>query len=201
MATWKNKFVGVCLALLAWIVPATNADAQVALKNNLLYDATTTPNLGLEVGLGRKSTAQLFYGLNPWKFDDKRLKHWVLMPEYRWWLCNRFNGHFFGIHALGGQFNGANVDLPFPGKFFGGDDLRTGLRDNNYVGAFLGGGLTYGYQWILGRHWNLEAEIGVGVGHVWYDKYRCGECGAKIGDGGTNYAGVTKLGISLLYLF
>lgn len=33
---------------------------HVALKNNLLYDATTTPNLALEVGLGKKTTLDLY---------------------------------------------------------------------------------------------------------------------------------------------
>ena len=177
------------------------ADAQLALKTNLLYDATTTPNLSVEVGLGRKTTAQVFYGLNPWKIDERQFKHWVVMPEYRWWPCTKFNGHFFGVHALGGQFNAANANLPIPGKFFGGDNLQAGVQTQNYVGTFVGGGLTYGYQWILGRHFNLEAEVGVGVGHVWYDKYNCGKCGAKLGDGQSNYAGITKLGLSVLYLF
>ena len=45
--------------------------AQVAIKNNLLYDATTTPNLGIEVGVARRSSVQLVYGLNPWKFQSE----------------------------------------------------------------------------------------------------------------------------------
>lgn len=75
------------------------------------------------------------------------------------------------------------------------------MRDYRYQGSFLGAGATYGYQWILSRHWNIEAEVGVGYAHVWYDKYACGECGARLADGGTNYFGITKLGISFLYLF
>ena len=90
---------------------------QVALKTNLLYDATATPNLGLEVGVGKKHSLQLFYGLHPWKFghgdDQKFLKHWVLNPEWRYWPCHRFNGSFFGIHAFGGQYNAAKVKMPF----------------------------------------------------------------------------------------
>lgn len=201
----KTKNVFILFAMMCLL--ASSGHAQVAVKTNLLYDATTTPNLGMEVGVGRKSTLQLFYGLNPWKFSstshgDRMLKHWLLMPEYRWWKCTKFNGHFIGFHAMGGQFNGANVDLPFmPGTFFRGEDLAKGLSDYSYEGRFAGGGFTYGYQWILGRHFNLEAEIGVGAGHIWYDKYECGECGPKLESGSTNYAGITKLGLSLIYLF
>ena len=49
---------------------------HVALKNNLLYDATTTPNLALEVGLGKKTTLDLYGGYNPFTFGNhKRFKH------------------------------------------------------------------------------------------------------------------------------
>ena len=58
---------------------------QVAVKTNLLYDATTTPNIGMEIGTGKKHTFQVFYGLNPWKFgsgsSEKFLKHWVVNPS------------------------------------------------------------------------------------------------------------------------
>lgn len=179
---------------------------EVAVKTNIVYDAMTTPNLGMEVGLSRRTTVNLVYGLNPWTFGsgangERKAKHWVLQPEYRWWFCSRFNGHFLGVHALGGQFNAANADLPIPGGFFGGDNLRRGVRNHRYQGGFAGCGVTYGYQWILSRHWNLEAEAGVGYGHVWYDKFECDECGRKTGSGGTNYAGVTKVGLSFLYIF
>lgn len=203
----KQRIKTILLAGLMIAGGITNdARAQVGVKTNLLYDATTTPNLGVEVGTSQKTSAQLFYGLNPWKFDseqhgERQAKHWVLMPEYRYWLCTKFNGHFVGVHAMAGQFNASNVDLPVPGKFFGGEDLGTEVRDHSFEGTFVGAGLTYGYQWILNRHLNLEAEVGVGYNHVWYDKYKCGQCGAKVGDGTTNYAGVTKAGISLVYLF
>ena len=50
---------------------------KVALKSNLLYDATTTMNLGLEIGLVRKWTLDIPVNYNPWKLSDgKRLRHW-----------------------------------------------------------------------------------------------------------------------------
>lgn len=207
----KTVLKGMAVMLIASF--AHTAHSQVAIKSNLLYDATTTPNLGIEIGVSKKNTIQLTYSLNPWTFHEnvnidgetvsreRKFKHWMLQPEYRWWTCSKFNGHFIGVHAMGGQFNAANVDLPFPGAFFKGDNLRTELKDHRYEGWFAGAGVTYGYQWILGRHWNLEAEIGVGYNHIWYKKFECGECGSKIADGNTNYVGLTKLGLSILYLF
>lgn len=194
------------IVILILTMTSVLASGQVAVKTNLLYDATTTPNIGAEVRVGQRSTVNLVYGLNLWTFDSKRhgerkLKHWVIQPEYRYWLCSPFNGHFFGIHALGGEMNAANVALPIPGVFFGGDNLTREVRDHRYQGSFAGAGLTYGYQWILARHLNLEAEIGLGYGHVWYDRFDCGECGVKTGSGNTNYLGLTKLGLSIMYIF
>lgn len=188
------------------LVGSLQALSQVAIKSNLLYDAMTTPNLGVEAGIGSRSTVNLVYGLNPWTFNGSegkhhKAKHWVLMPEYRWWLCSKFDGHFFGIHAMGGQFNAANLHIPLPGGFVGGENLTRGVRDHRYQGWFVGGGLTYGYQWTLSRHWNLEAEIGAGYNYVDYKKYNCSDCGGKIGEGRTNYLGITKLGLSIMYLF
>ncbi len=188
--------------LLFLILSHLSAVSQVAVKTNLLYDATTTPNLGLEIATAQRQTVQIVYGYNPWTFNDgRKLKHWVLQPEYRWWMCSAFNGLFIGAHAMGGQFNAARVDIPLPGAFFGGDNLRTMAKDYRVEAAFAGAGATCGYQWILGRHFNIEAEVGVGYNHVWYRQYPCAECGSRISKGNSNYIGLTKLGLSLLYLF
>lgn len=201
-----TKTILLTVCILFGSIDISHVCAQVAVKSNILYDATTTPNVGVEVGLSRKLTAQMVYGINPWKFNseshgERKAKHWLVMPELRYWTCSKFNGHFFGIHAMGGQFNAANVDIPLPGTFFNGDNLRKELPANAYEGRYLGGGITYGYQWIISRHLNFEAEIGAGYDHVWFDKYQCGECGSKQYSGSTNYVGITKLGLSFVYLF
>ncbi len=193
-----------CL-LLPFLAAHAESKNEVAVKTNLLYDATTTPNIGIEVGVGRKSTLQLFYGLNPWEFrsskGDREAKHWLLMPELRWWPCAKMNGHFLGVYLMGGQFNASNISIPLPGVFFSGNNIRKGVQHSRYEATYAGAGVTYGYQWILSRHWNLEAEVGVGYDHIWYDRYPCYECGARIDRGESNYAGITKLGLSILYIF
>lgn len=182
------------LTLFCVLLLSASASAQVALKTNLLYDATTTPNLGLEFATAKKQTAQLFYGLNPWEYgNDKQFKHWVLQPEYRWWFCQRFNGSFVGVHAHGGQFNVGGIDLPL--------GIWDDLEDHRYEGWFVGGGVTYGYQWVMSRHWNFEASIGAGYAYIDYEKYACGTCGEKIKDSHKHYFGVTKAALSLVYIF
>ena len=170
--------------------PAQN----MALKTNLMYLATATPNLGVEASVGRKHTVQLFYGLHPWKSASGRsLRHWVLQPEYRYWFCESFNGWFVGAHLMGGEFNVSDFDMPF--------GLFDGLKTHRYDGWFAGGGLTLGYQWMLSRHWNFEASVSVGYDYIKYGKYECGRCGEKLQSSHTNYFGPTKAALSFMYIF
>lgn len=193
--TFKKKMVLSIILLISCTCPVIAQ--QVALKTNLLYDATTTPNIGMEIGIDKKHTIQAFYGLNPWKFghgeDQKFVKHWVVNPEFRYWFCHRFNGSFVGIHAFGGQYNAYGVKPPF--------GWWDELEKYRHEGWFVGGGVAYGYQWVLSRHWNFEASVGVGAAYIYYDKYNCEVCGPKIDDGNKIYIGPTKLALSLLYMF
>ena len=64
---------------------------KFAIKTNALYWATTTANLGFEVGLSKKLTLDVSGNYNPWKFSDhKQIKHWLVQPELRYWLLWTF---------------------------------------------------------------------------------------------------------------
>lgn len=171
-----------------------HASAQTfALKTNLLGWATTTLNVGAEAAVGEKSTVQLFGSLNPWQFkNEKRFRFWNIMPEYRHWFCQRFNGHFVGIHATGGEFNAKNIDMPF-------NLLEETTCNSHNEGWYIGGGVTYGYQWILSEHWNLEASLGVGYMFTKYKQY--GSCEEDVIHHHRNYVGPTKFALSLMYCF
>ena len=115
------------------------------------------------------------------------------MPEYRYWFCESFNGWFVGAHLMGGEFNMSSVKLPF--------GLIPALEDHRYEGWYAGAGVTAGYQWVISRHWNLEASVGFGYDYIKFDKYKCGTCGEKVTSSHKNYIGPTKLALSLLYVF
>ena len=169
-------------------------EKQFALKSNLLYWATATPNVGMEFSAGKKGTLQMFYGWNPWKSaGERKLRHWVLQPEYRHWFCQPFNGWFVGVYLMGGEFNIGEVKLPF--------GLFKELRDRRYEGWFAGGGITGGYQWMLSEHWNLEASLGLGYDYIRYDKFACGYCGEILKSSHRHYFGPTKLALSFIYIF
>lgn len=186
------------LMILFFVVAALSigsATAQrAALKTNFLYGATTSPNLALELRLGKRATLDLYGGASFWKFSETQtFKHWMAQPELRLWTCDVFNGHFFGLHLHGGQYNVGGIDLPI-GRL-------KALKDNRFQGYFYGAGLSYGYQWILSKHWNFEASLGGGYARIFYEKYPCANCGTKIDEGFYNYWGVTRATLSLVYVF
>ncbi len=188
----------LCLLLMPFLWQETKAQ-DVAVKTNLAYWATTTPNVGVEITLAPKWTIDLSGGYNPWTFsDNKKWKHWLVQPELRYWLCEKMGGHFVGLHLNGGQYNIGNIDAGF--KLLGTD--FSALKDSRYEGWFVGAGVSYGYAWMLSRHFNIEAEIGVGYNYSRYDRFECATCGSRIEkDKSHNYVGPTKAAINLVYVF
>ena len=178
----RGIFLSLILLLVCGLVQESHAQ-DVAVKTNGLYLAATTPNIGMEVALNQKWTLDFSGSYNPWTFsDDKKMRFYLIQPELRYWLCEKFEGHFAGVHLHGAQYFG-------------------GFRDKRYDGYLAGGGITYGYDWILSPHWNLEAAIGIGYARLLYDKtprIPCEKCRVSEHD---NYYGPTKAVISLIYLF
>lgn len=189
-----SRLFAVAMVFFMCMVPSVAHAQKFGIKTNLLYDATGTVNLGVEAGLAKRWTLDISGNYNAWDFDGcRKWRHILVQPEARYWFCERFNGHFIGVHAHWLKYNVGHVKMPF--------GLWKSLRNGRYQGDMWGGGFSYGYQWLLGKHWNLEAEIGVGYGYVIYDKYPCAACGTRTATGHSNYFGPTKLGLSLIYLF
>ena len=205
------------------------AHAQVAgIKTNLLYDATATVNLGVEVGLASKLSLDISGNLNLWTWkNNMKWKHWMVQPELRLWTCQRFAGHFFGVHALAGQFNVGNIPIPKDFRFLG---VHFGaLADTRYEGWGFGAGLAYGYalpanglytaagaivtgfhavpiavgyEVPIGKHWNLEAEIGIGALYGIANSFDCDVCNRPLAQNIRKFTPMlTKAAINIVYLF
>lgn len=181
------------------IMGALGARGQnVAVKTDLLDDVTLSPSIGVEMKASPQWTLEASGSVNAWNIGDRRWRHWVVQPEARYWLCEAFAGHFVGAHLTAGQYNVGNLPLGF--KMLGTDLGK--LKDYRFQGWMAGAGVTYGYSWILDRHWDLEAEIGLGWAYTRYDQYRCANCGKKVKSHKThNYVGPTKMAVNLVYTF
>ena len=185
----KRAFI-LLFFMLGCLVIKSKAQ-KIAVKSNLLYDATTTVNLGLEFGLARKWTLDIPVNYNPWKPDNgRRLRHWGVQPEVRYWFCESFNRTFVGLHGHYADFNVGG--LP--------DIFSKNMQKNRYQGHLYGGGISVGHSWILKKRWSIEASVGLGYARIEYEKYPCAECGSKLKDTGRNYFGPTKAALSIIYL-
>lgn len=196
--THRKRFPSALAAIALCAAGFPASAQQVGIKTNLLYDATATINLGAELKVAPRWSVDLSGNLNAWSFSHgRRWKHWLVQPEVRYWLCDATAGHFFALHGLSGQFNVGH--LGFARDFLGVHFSE--LRDHRYQGWYAGAGLAYGYSWILGKHWNVEAELGIGWIYSNYDIFECEGCGKKTGKGHRNSFLPTKAAVNLVYVF
>lgn len=135
---------------------------RVAVKTNLLYDALYTVNLGVEVGMAPRWTLDVSGNYNGWTLShERRWKHWLVQPEARYWFCDRFAGHFLGMHILGGKYNigGLKNGISFLGTDF------SKISERRYQGWFTGAGVamaTHGFWVRTGiwkRSWASDGSI------------------------------------------
>ena len=98
--------------------------------------------------------------------------------------------HFLGVHAGGGEYNLSRVRLPFVSH----------SASSRYEGWAVMAGFSYGYSWVLGKRWNLEATVGAGWVHAEYKRFNCPACGEYRGADKKNFLAPTRVGISLIYM-
>ena len=195
------------ITVFAFLASIGSMSAQkVGVKSNALYWATTTPNIGFEFALGERWTFELEGGYNPWTLDvekNMKIKHWLVSPEFRYWFCNSFQGHFIGINGNYTQFNVGSLPFSMPPVFFdltkdsqGAPDLTSSRIEGWAVGA----GLTYGYAFPIARRWNIEFTAGFGWWYSEYDQFESRKCGLFQQRVQKHALGLTSLGVSFIYM-
>lgn len=207
------------LTLMAVIcVEKVNAQS-LALRNNLLYDATLTPNLGIEMHVDSTWSIGLNVGVNAWDIDkqkNKKWRHFLVSPNVRHYFgqkrdtLNHYtyedgrlvdvrhdslaiynSGHYIELNAIYSHYNVGNIKFPF--------GLYKSVRDRRLQGDLVALGAKYGYSWILGRDWRLEAEAGIAVGYAWFKENDCDHCGTYYGKGDRIFL-LPQLGINVVYI-
>lgn len=185
----KKLRILIFLLFLIQMTPFVAAQS-LGVKTNLLWWLTTTPNLGVELAVGRHLTLDLSANYNAWTFlpKDMSLRHWAIQPEVRYWPRKAFEGHFFGMHANYAKYNIGQI--PF----------ISGLDDYTLRGDAYGGGISFGYHFAIGRRWGLELSAGLGYTYLEYNKYVCAECAELMGRYKRHFYGPTRLSASIIYL-
>ena len=138
--------LGILSASL-WVPMQTKAQ-RVTVKTNALYWAASTPNLGAEFRVNRHVTFNFEAAYNHLKIFNIDTRGAMITPEVRYWFSARPQaGHFVGIAGIGCHYNFE-------------------IGDNRHKADLYGGGVTYGYSFVLSRRWSLETTLGVGMAHV-----------------------------------
>ena len=168
---------------------------RVALRTNLLYDATLSPNVGLEVRVDTAWTVGLLAGVNAWdidKTDNKKWRHMLFSLRARKYLNDTiFHKGYIETDVIYSHYNVGNIKFPF--------GLYKSVRNHRLQGDLVALGGKYGYSWIMARHWRIEAEAGVAVGYAWFKEYDCAVCGAFFGKDDRIFL-LPQLGINVVYI-
>ena len=129
------------------MIASLNCQAQrLAVSTNAVYWGMLSPNMNVEVALGRHSSVSLEAAALPWNINDKySIAHITVSPDYKYWFTMPFYGHYAGVNALYSSYQQTK-------------DSQT--KTGNIVA--LGG--TYGYALLLNRRWNIVPNIGFGAG-------------------------------------
>lgn len=189
-----NKTTIIQLFILLLVGRASSYAQHLGISNNLLFDAAGALSAGVEMPCSEKASLEAYGSLRPWKRGEQSVhKHWLLQGQYRLWPCQVMNGFFYGPYVHGGEFNLGNHDFCL--------GLLDGLKPYRYEGWLVGGGLGVGYEYAVAKHWNIGAEAGVGYTYINYKKFNCEVCGSLKDDGVYHYVGLSKLGLSLIYIF
>lgn len=190
-------------------VPEQRVDPNVVLDNpkaapkvlrplfsvgtNALYDVLITPNISLEVPIGKRWSIFTDYTF-PWWLSHENNRAWQAQKwdlGVRTWLGKRsedpmrvLSGHFLGLDLGAGYY-----DI---------EPYHTG-----YQGEFVTAGLEYGYAFRLGTHWRLNLELGLGWMGTRYRRYEGNANDEKLlhqYDGWYHWFGPTKVGVEFKYI-
>ena len=167
----------------------------LALRNNLLYDVSLTPNIGVDLKIDSLWTFGAVVGLNAWDIDktkNEKWRHLLIEPNFRRWLNDGvFKKSYLEADLIYSHFNVGNTTIPF--------HLYDAVKERRLQGDLFALGGKYGYSWILARHWRVEAEAGLAIGYAWFKEYECPTCGQQLGEGDRIFL-LPQLGINVVYI-
>ena len=191
----KKLFVGLFLVVFG--IPCFSQG--IAVRNNLIWDATGTANIGIEIPVSNNWTIGTNAAIKTWprffvwdtgtKEDPRQWKYFLVAPEVRYWPAKVYDGWFFGGDLIYSHYNAAKIN-PL--------GLFKDLKIQRHQGDFYGGGVFAGHSWWLSDHFRIEAEAGIGAGYKNAKAYECQHCGEPLGTS-KGLQLVPKLGVNIAW--
>lgn len=191
----KQRVALLVVLIISVAFSETISAQNVAVRNNLLYDLTLTPNLGIDVKLGDQWSGGLSAGFNPWPTSDnvsRKWRHLLIAPQLRYWTKGVFEDRstYWALNLIYSHYNVADVKFPF--------GMYSDVRDKRLQGDLGALGVSFGYTWRLSRLFRMEAEAGVSGGYAWSKQYACGHCGTYEGRNDKAFL-MPKLALNLVF--
>lgn len=163
-----------------------------ALGSNVLYDAAITPNVSLEIPMGKHWSLLADYTF-PWWVTAGNDRAWQIQKwdlGLRYWIGRRqvpmdvLRGHFIGLDLSAGYY-----------------DIEP--KHTGYQGEFQLAGLEYGYGFKMGTHWRLDLCVGAGWMGTRYRRYNGDNRDEHLlyqYNGRFTWFGPTKVGVTIKYV-
>lgn len=145
---WRKKLLYFLPLVLFFVIACPGANAQrIALKTNSLEYFILSPNLTFEARLSRVLSLQVGLAANPINkpIGGFKMTNFRVEPELRYWFNRPMARHFMAVSVTAGAYS-----------------LQ--IKDRYLLGDAVAAGISYGYALVLSDHWNMEAEIGIGLG-------------------------------------
>lgn len=130
-----------------------NKILSFSIHNNILYDLILTPNIGIEFLIKEKFSVLVngaWTHLN-WKNEEKTYRTWLISPEIRYYFSE--NNRFYS------------------GIMFHTGEINLKLAETGSQGDFIGGGITFGYNYNFYKNFYLDFCLGFGYTYYDYETY------------------------------
>ncbi len=141
----KGKVLAAFMIVMLFFCSGEQLFAQkIGLRTSVAPWAVLAPNLGVDLTLNSRFSFNIQATYRPnWK-ENEYIEFLVIQPELRYWLGRPQARHFLGISA-----------------FYLDNEIYH--KERYYKGYGVAAGFTYGYSYVLSKHWNVEASVGVGA--------------------------------------
>lgn len=179
------------LIFAALLLPLSLHSQEMSVGTNLATCAYFgTMNLEAGYGLAQHWTATAGVRYNPFSYggpevsDIRQAKQRTVSMGTRYWPWHIFSGWWLAGKV---QYQEYNV---------GGIRSRMTTEGDRY-----GAGAAFGYTYMLGAHFNVEAGLGMWAGLDNYVTYECPECGRRIEGGRKVFFLPNDIILTLSYVF
>lgn len=188
---FRFSLTALALSWAAACLPLPAFAQNASLSTNLAaYAQFGTLNCEASYALARHWSLTAGMRYNPFTFSGgaedgaRQLRQRTVAVGTRYWPWHIYSGWWLAAKAQYQEYN------------FGG--FRT---PETQEGDRVGGGLTAGYTYMIGPHFNIEAGAGVWAGEDWYTRYACPSCGRTLDKGNRKFLMLNEVLLGLTYVF